>query len=167
MFNINYDTIIKLLLPVGLRKEAMVAYLNAMLRPLKNLYNTFSSYRLNVLIKITHTGQVMYLEHLLNQEFNTLSNTIYISDSDNDRIDDYLYNAGDGQTPMYLYNAFETETPEYIYNGVEYNAIDDFIINIPDSIDPLPTTTEVRRLVERYRQAGKQYSINYYTIITT
>lgn len=130
-----------------------------MLKPLKTLYTTFKNYRDEVLIKINHTGQVIYLEKILNDEFHPIGRGIFITDSDDDRLDDYLYNYDEGQTAIYLYNEDEPD-PVEIKNQAEYDGLIDFKVMIPHILNV--TLTEVKALVERYRQAGKRYNIQTY-----
>ena len=164
MFNIDFDKIIELLLPIALRRPRLKAYLKAVSKPLKQLYNTFTAYRLHVLQSITHTGQVMYIEHLLNDLYDPLSRNIYLDDSTDARLDDYLFNAAEGQDVMYLFNDSEEEEAEYVYNSSEYDAINDFIVKVPSHL--YAHILSIKATIDNYRQAGKRYSIEYFDINT-
>ena len=105
MFNTDFDRILYLLLPVWMRGAKMLAILKAMVKPVKTILTNLQNYRIGVFETLTHTGQVMYLEHLLNQKFYpqaTVNVRIYIEDSDDLRNDDILYNTGEGITPIYM-----------------------------------------------------------------
>jgi hypothetical protein len=165
MFNPNIDTITELLLPVALRRPQTKAWLKALLKPLKQLLNTFQNYRLAAYQTLTHTGQVMYLEHLLNMIYfptHTQNNRINITDSTDPRPDDYLHNTSEGQQSFYFYNKLEGETPEYLFNKTEFLFNNDFIVNVPNFISIVEA--QVKHTIDRYRQAGKRYSINYFEI---
>lgn len=155
MFSINFDIIIELLLPVWLRQPKHLAFLKAVLKPLKQLYNTFVAYRTNTLRSISHTGQVIYIERLLNGDA-TVQYPIYLSDSDDDRLNDYIYNQSEGQLPIYLYQDGAL-LPVEVNNEVEYENIDDFVVKVR-GVPPM-SDTEIRNIVEKYKPAGKRYSI--------
>jgi len=157
VFNIDIDKIIELLLPIALRRPRLKAYLKALSKPLKQLYNTFTAYRLQVLQSITHTGQVMYIEHLLNDLYDPQSRNISLEDSTDARLDDYLFNAAEGQDVMYVRNDSEEEEAVYIYNSSEYDAINDFIVKVP--LELSNRILSVANTVDKYRQAGKRYVI--------
>jgi len=159
VFNINYDIIVQLLLPVWLRQPKQIAFLKAVLKPLKQLYNTFVAYRLKTLSDISHTGQVMYIEHLLNGDAMSVDD-IYLSDNIGSRLDDYIYNQAEGQVPVYVYNSGDPELVLwFVRNDQEYYFIDDFIVNIPNGV--VVSEANIKNIVNKYKQAGKRYSINY------
>jgi hypothetical protein len=158
VFSINYDIIIELLLPVWLRQPKHLAFLKAVLKPLKQIYNAFVAYRTNTLRSISHTGQVIYIERLLNGDA-TAQYPIYLSDSDDERLDDYIYNQSEGQLPIYLYQD-SASLPVEVKNEVEYENIDDFVVKVPE-VPPM-SDTEIRNIVEKYKPAGKRYSIQTY-----
>lgn len=160
MFNINYDRLIQLLLPVHLRAERMLLFLKAMLRPLKTLYNGFLSYRQSTLRTLSHTGQVNSLEQLLNDLYSPTARGIEITDSTDNRWPPAIYNHNEGQPALYLYNKSETAPPNYLFNTIEYNLMTDFIVRIP--MTTTATSDQIRSTVNRYRQAGKRYSLQYY-----
>lgn len=163
MFNPDINKILELLLPVALRQPRMKAWLKAIAKPLKELLNVFQNYRLIAWEALTHTGQVMYLEHLLNNRFIGPDAThIHITDSDDPRQDDYLYNLNEGQQPIYLYNKLEDDTLTYLNNKIEFVLFTDFVVNIPDS--HVVSEPQIRQTVDRYRPAGKRFSIEYYQV---
>jgi hypothetical protein len=161
VFNINWDKTIKLLLPVHLRRQRTLAFLKALSRPLKNLYNGFINYRRQTLRTVSHTGQVMYLEQLLNDLYSPSHRGIEIVDSDDDRFPAMLYNAAEGQLPVYVYNKLEEEEePYYLRNIAEYYNLIDFIVRVPNGLSVSPAI--IRNWVNRYRQAGKRFILQYY-----
>jgi len=161
MFSIDFDKIIQLLLPVYLRTTKHIVFLAALLKPLKNLYNTFTSYRTRTLFKIQHTGQVISLTELLNSKFDSLSNGITLTD-DTQNIE---YR---GQTvtdvPIIYMTLNQSEWDDnptdrhYIGNFIDFFGIT--IINIPD-MTILPSKINVLKTVEPYRLAGKQFKVHF------
>ena len=159
MGTVDFDKIIQMLLPVYLRTTKHIVFLATLLKPLKNIYNTFTSYRTRTLYKIQHTGQVISLAELLNSKFDSQSGGITLSD-DTQSIGYRGYTTTD--TPIiYMplnqseWNSNPTDR-HYIGNFVDYLGIT--IINIP-SIAIQPTETNVLNTVEPYRLAGKQFKV--------
>jgi len=60
---IQWETLLLWLIPPILRKRTHYNWLDTLLTPLRNVYET-------TLYKMQHTGQVIYLEKLLNEAFN-------------------------------------------------------------------------------------------------
>lgn len=160
MFNINYDNIIELLLPVRLRQRRTRDYLKAVLKPLKSLFNSFSAYRLYVIDRITHTGQIMYLEHYLNNLYSPQGQGIFIEDAITTNMVKYLYNENEGEEPLWLYNENEGETPVWLYNDAEIDDHTDFIVHVPNHLSV--TSQEIKNVIEIYRPAGKRYQVLFY-----
>ena len=163
MFNINILHIIKLLLPPHWRTKSQIDFLKPVAKPFITVHNVFMTFRANNLYKLSFTGQVISLEYLLNQYYQTEG--IYISDTAPDYPETTIYNTEENETdePVYVFNADETILPEeqvYLYNNEEFDLNINFIINIPIAV----TFDEnvVRALVNLYKLAGKQYSIKTY-----
>jgi len=165
VFNINYDRLIQLLLPVHLRGQRMILFLKAMIRPLLTLYYDFIAYRTTTLRTISHTGQVMYLEQLLNDLYSPNARGIEIIDSTDSHWAPVIFNYAEGQIPVYLYNNNESETPVTLYNQTEYNYINDFIVRVPNGI--VASGEDMRAIIDHYRQAGKRYILQYYDLNPT
>ena len=69
-FNMNHDVLNEQHTPADERTPEGFAMVNVLLKQLKTLYNTFMASRSATLYKLKFTGQVMYLEKLLNEQFN-------------------------------------------------------------------------------------------------
>lgn len=120
MFNIviNWLKILKENTPQQLHHSTWFDWLKVMIAPLNKIYTEFvQAYNLFV-IKIRFTGQIIYLQKILNDKYPTALNGIYI-------IDALL------ASRFYLYNAVELKPPNYIYRNWKYNtnyAIDEFAV---------------------------------------
>lgn len=64
---LKWEKLLLWLIPPILRKKTHVTWLNVLLTPLHSLYA-------NILYKMQHTGQVIYLEKVLNETFNITKN---------------------------------------------------------------------------------------------
>ncbi len=155
VFNINYERLITLLLPTRLRGATIQDLLKAFLKPFQILFNQFISYREATIITLTHTGQVMYIEHILNDTYDEDQRRIHIDDGDEYRYPEFLYNYSEGQQALEL-NNYDNGQIE-MNNAIEFNLINDFVVKIPAT---LPSDDNaIREMVNRYKQAGKRFKI--------
>lgn len=121
---------------------------------LKTLFDKlYSNYQKN-LYELSMNGQVIYLEHLLNDAFDITLRRIYISDSA--VFYRYIFNQNEGETPSYVYNTSETNNDQiYLYN--EEEASTTFIIYVPVG---LVTNWDLfNTLVKKYKLSSKHYKI--------
>ena len=155
MFNINFDILLKLLLPVSLRQPTTESFLKAVVKPLKQLYTAFSTYRTNQLLALSYTGQTMYLKKLLNDNFDN-ARRFRITDVANTRLklcNDP--NVTKHLTPDADTNEIDFYNPEHDENNI------DFTITGADDLLHMPSITEVAYFVDRYKLAGKKYNIEF------
>lgn len=131
---------------------------------------TFTAYRGDTLFLLAHNSQVIYLEHYLNAKYNPAGNVddpdykdngIYITDAD-PGTPTYLYNGIEHGPDTYLFNTEEAAANTYLYNANEFANRIGFIINIPVSFNV--NVKEIAGVVNRFHLAGKQFTINTYTI---
>ncbi len=166
MFNVDFNLLIQLLLPSFLRKNRMIAVLNCLIAPVNALYDDFTSYRLRTLKRLEYTGQVIYLEKLLNDTFNLMdiyNSQIYIEDIADIEYD-YLFNHSEALSPMILYNSVGETNPitKFINNEIELQTPIHFIVRVPILLfNSLGTSSisEMRALINLYKIAGKQFLI--------
>lgn len=106
--------------------------------------------------QLKFTGQVIYLEHTLNDTFDDTLRRIYIQDGF--RLPKvFLYNTAEQRDHTYLYNTVEGGAHTYLYNLAEYVDDIDFVVMVPNAILSAVDNDLIREVVERYRQAGKSY----------
>lgn len=180
MYNLDLKHIIQLLLPPFMRQTKITTWLNCLIAPLLDIYGWFLDFRTATLQKLSFTGQVIYLEKLLNDTYNGGQPGIYISDvEDLDQV--YVGNRIEN-APIYIGNIeeyvlqsdgsyqdiYDYSPPIYIGNETEFTSQYDFIIHVPSSANVLyakvlNTTNanalnEARALVDTYKLAGKNYT---------
>jgi len=134
-------------------------WLGAVLAPLQTLNSLFREYVADIRYSMYMTGQVVYLEHLLNDLYDSVSRRIYIED-------------GEGTQPMLLYNKAETPESEVIRNKAEggidsvlYNRVEsfgevDFVVVLPFGEIPDFWDAQIRANINKYKIAGKRYRID-------
>lgn len=144
-----------MLLPVRLRQSKIIAWLVVLTWPVQQLYTLFKTNRSANLYRLTITPQVVYLERLLNDRYDTAERRITITDA--------VYH-----DPIYIYTKAESK-PKYLRKKSEAvymwmwqkmeTALDpaDFTISIPSNIQY--QAPELRGIVDAYKLAGKTYSI--------
>jgi len=157
MYSINWINLVKMLLPPFLRKSKQLAWLTCIIsNQITYVYNQFNVYRQQKLYDLSITGQVIYLEKLLNDKYNNGFSGIWIASENISTL--FLANKAENFTPIYLANKSEI-SPIYVGNKSEYLQQYNFIIWVPISIFNLIDIAEMRSLVDKYRIAGKNYNI--------
>ena len=147
-------------------------WIQSLLAPLQVLNATFAAYVNNTRYLLYLTGQVIYLEHYLNDLFDPTLRRIYIDDGAL-VLPPYLYNKDD--FPVYdplqphpvfppgvwfLYNKADDEQIFYLNNKQDFASNGWFIVFVPAAI-PLTSSLidQIKRAVNRYKQAGPTYLI--------
>lgn len=136
-----------------------LSWIRSLIAPIQLLNDWFQSYADNVVYHLYLTGQVIYLEHYLNDLFDKTQRRIWIEDG-SVVLPPFLFNKVDHEAPLYLYNEGEDE-PFYLYAKSDYNVQEMFIVHIPADL-PLPDLyleNRIRAAVNRYKQAGAFYTI--------
>mgnify|MGYP000013375400 CR=1 FL=1 len=163
-FRIDYQRLVNMLLPFTLRRHglhvnfflrrhALIAWVHALLTPVKRLYMEFLAYRNRVNYQMEHTGQVIYLEKVLNDHFDD-KNRIRIQDGP--KLDwTYIYRT-DERKPKYLKTMYLHSQLSYGDHGADFNVM------IPADISIWSDSgheAECRSLLNYYKLAGKTYQL--------
>ena len=142
-------------IPVPLRVQPLMGYLNVLVGPFITLYHSFGRFRAQKLYDLAITPQVCYLEKLLNDRYDLALRRIVIVDSVM-RPSFYLYNDAELK-PQYLYTDGEG-LPVYVYtDGETQTLFDDFLIEVPAGI--VFGTAEMKSLVKAFCLPGKKFKI--------
>ena len=145
------------LLPPRLRKTKIIALLQAFIKGLQTVNDYFVAFVQEAFYKVSFTGQVQYLEHILNDRYDNTLRRIYIEDAL--QLQPYLYNKAENRPPIIIYNKSEGQTPFYLKNKIEYESDYDFIFNVPTGILTLELERAIKSLVKIYKIAGKRFSV--------
>lgn len=135
-----------------------MAWIRVCLSQLQVLHDRFLAYVGVARYRMNITGQVVYLEHLLNDQLDSSQRRIYIDDG-TDVIDPrFLYLKPNSS--FILYNNAGNQPVDYLYNRADYLANYDFIIMVPSAIILSASTISlIRALVNAYRASGKTFTI--------
>lgn len=157
-YSINIFNHVKKALIWVLWKSKMLDNLKAFLKPVQDLNDDFVLFVAKSRREANFTGQVIYLEHLLNDEFDASQRRIYIDDGQANILPPFVFNKIE-QRPIYLYNKSENQPKFYLYNKSEYFTNADFIVFVPNAILTASLVVEMERAVNYYKQAGKTFGI--------
>ena len=153
---IVFDNILPHLPPILRGVEQWRAWLRVLSAPLQTVSNDVDSYENNTRYELQFNGQVMYLEHRLNDAFDNALRRIYIDDPQPTNIQPtVITNRADNQPTLIVRNRGEASTQTAtFYNIVELQTRFDFVVFVPTSIH---TTSQnaLRSTVNYYRVAGK------------
>ncbi len=115
MFNyiINWNKIIKENIPLFFHKPFRLAWITALIKPFKLMHVEFLQLRDDLIYKIRYSGQVIYLERVLNDKFDPTNRAIYITDL-HLLNENYLYRKVELKPVTYLYRKWKVGTPYLI-----------------------------------------------------
>lgn len=148
-YEIDFDRLVGLLLPVGLRKLALVNFIQTLLRPVKDLNYTWRQRREDDLYKLRHNSQVCYLRAALNDQFDPGQRRIKIlGPYKHDPL--YIYTEAE-QKPKFLNTIYLYDKSAYSDTGV------DFIVQVPN--DLVFDQYAMRYVIDFYKMVTMRYRI--------
>lgn len=163
--DIDYNRLMRWLLPVALRKAKWLAWMRALLAPVRGRnYNLFKSWEAKSWYELKHqSGQVAYLEYVLNDKMGVLQHYIRIEDGLHTQLL-YLYKDSEGAPGPYLYRDVEQGNELVVYLdsevGTGLTGVD-FLVIVPDWMGLQAREEELRALANRYKRDSKRYKILY------
>lgn len=182
MFNINWASVAVSLIIYFLRFAGLIDWFKAAIKPSVDFWQQIQDYRIIVMFKLHHNGQVIYVEHLLNSLFNDdlpayteyIPTGIYIGPGSIDYNPSFIFKKDIeiNSDPKYVFTKLETQTAPVIvlYTKEELeNLTYDFTINVPSSLGsvgehPIYNTygQKIKAWSNLYVQAGKRFKILNY-----
>lgn len=154
MLRIDFDRLLLWLLPTFLRKAAWLAWLTALITPVKSLYVEFVAYAAFSDYRLAGTGQVVSIQRVLNDRFDATLRRISIIDGER-FTRQYIFTAEENK-PVYLGTMYIHDKDDYEDSGV------DFIVVLPvDVYQSLNdnTLSELKANLNFYHLPGKRYKI--------
>lgn len=149
-FNININKIGIEELSPDLRNPRIIAYVFALLLPIKSLHYQWLQKRNFDWYRLTHTGQVCKLRKVLNDSLDPMLRRIYIG-TGTSFPRRYIYTKAENK-PKYLGTFFIKSQDEYENTGV------DFTVFVPTEIINTQIY-QLKYLLNYYKLAGKRYKI--------
>ncbi len=158
--NLTFDfrTNMRLLVPFKIRGQRFAAWMSALLTPLHTVNADFSAVASDIRYKADFTGQVMYLEHYLNDVYDSAQRRIYIDDPAETQIErKVVFNKNDSENTLIVGNKSEGANT-YLSNQDASVTSVDFIIHAPSTVFVDADELEWRAHIDQYRIAGKTYT---------
>jgi hypothetical protein len=154
---ITWSAYAQYLVPLKLRGPKMAAWITALVAPLQTVNNAFAAWAYGQRYTLSFNGQVMYLQHRLNDQFDSGQRRIYIDDP-----------AGPQPVPLHVYRRTEQQNdlvvrrksegnPVYLENKLPLGAVD-FVVFVPVGTFSPAIEVIMRAVIDRYRIAGVTYS---------
>lgn len=161
-FKIDINRLILMLVPGMLLREKHHQWLKALLYPLVTLHDGFQSFRLLTNRELRYNGQVIILENLLNDMFDTSDRRIVVQTSPSSGSQVYLPHVyEDDITPSYLQSKSQGE-PVYIYHSDEDSfMVYDFMVIVPDGILTAQQESLLKSVTNKYKLDGKRPHFKY------
>lgn len=155
IFRIDYKKLVRILVPVILRKPAHIAWIQALCHPVNYIYQDFLRSREANLYRLKITPQVVYLQKLLNDRYDIDERRIRIRNAK--RFNSFFLYLEEESKPAYVFLETENE-PFYLFTEEEVGMrTADFYVIVPTSI--IFDENEMRALLDMYKLAGKTYKI--------
>jgi len=130
--------------------------------PVSWLNQRMLEYAADVYYRLHITGQVIYLEHYLNDLFDADDRGIYISD-DNLIFPPFLFRNSDDISEDDELLLYPDSDPIILYNQFDYYDQGSFVVNLPGTLPVNPSLeNRIRAAVNRYKQAGVKYTVVNY-----
>lgn len=152
MFNIDFNKLIIWMLPFLRRQTRYYSWMQALCSGVISMYSEFMVKRAADLYNLAHDSRVFSIQAVLNDQFDNVNRTIYITDGfTKERT--YLYTREEAK-PVYLNPSIPLfNNDDYADTGV------DFIVWVPNAIvlsaqDMILLTS----LVNKYKLASKRFT---------
>lgn len=146
-YNIDFNRLVILLLPINWRKSGMTAFMQSLIAPVKELHYQFLQNRKRNVYRIGHNWMKVYMQAALNDEFDPQLRRIVIDEPDLEG--NYIYTAVENK-PRYLSKMYLRTSWESSDSGF------DFTVNMnmvqADKYD-------VAAMVDFYRLFGTRYNM--------
>lgn len=154
-YNVDFNKLGNLMLPINLRQPKLMAYVSAILHPIVQLHYNWQQFRnhqpYGTMYRLDHTGQVCYLRKALNDAFDVSQRRIYIDGTGGNVGKTYIYTPGE-KNPKYLGKIYLRNNLEFADTGA------DFLVYVPKTIAE-KENFGLRAMIDFYKLASKRYLI--------
>lgn len=159
LLTIDFPRLLERLLPSYKRQPKRLQLFGWPLRELTDLFAQYKTWRNLTYYRANVTMQAISIEAYLNRAIENSNNQIYIQ-SYNDRGIWVQTSTESGEAYVALVGTEAENTYKEVAKDGEIEPdsnVDFYVLIVPQSV----SSTEVARLVEQYRPAGKRYVIQY------
>jgi hypothetical protein len=153
-WTLRIHEMITALLPWFLRKPVINAYMQALCTPIGDVNSELVSYASESLYRVAITGQVIYLERLLNDLFDNTLRRIYITDFSLQG-QAFVYQRAENET-TFAYLRSEIDVL-YIYTRAELLENYRFAVMIPEELYSSAQLDVIHANLRLHKTAGTSY----------
>lgn len=156
-YNVEYDRLARLLLPVTLRRKRLMAFVGVMTSEVQRISGWFRRYRDDTDYRLSHNGQVCYLRAVLNDKFDPVLRRVTIEDIG------ILPETIIHRRTTGLFLLFKHRPEDIILHRRGFGGYEsyDFLIVIPAQLRGVINETQLRAVTDTYKLAGKRYTLSY------
>lgn len=178
-FGLDHDRLPQQHIPSDEQTPEGIGFLKTLFKPLKTLYTNFVNYRNGNLYKLRYSLQVIYLEHLLNDQFNNglpaytngIPTGIYIGKPLGNRRAPVLRNKVEQRPAIILWSKTDPSFNPVVHKKIvlrkkeEYLSNLKFIVYVPFSVFDVTTATQevikMRGWINFYNDISNYSIVNY------
>jgi hypothetical protein len=168
VYQINWKSFIGNNLPIDFRQPDTISWLEVLLKPLKDLHTAFLQYRTEALYKINNTGQICYIQKVLNDAIDPYFRRIMVKNA-RVKMPVYFYEPQENK-PVSFYEPADN-LPVYFRENIDFEGAGaDFIVYLHSDLQPgIPEVDarwfgQIHALIEYYKLFSKTYRLEtYYT----
>ncbi|MCO5229616.1 MAG: hypothetical protein M9958_00530 [Chitinophagales bacterium] len=155
-YSIDFNRLIKMLLPSILQQAKHYSWLRAQLFPLIEIHEDFKDFRLKFNRELRYNGQVIILENLLNNEFDIDNRGIVVKTNPSGMSQVFVFQNEETEPPVNIYQKQEGQ-PIYIFQkSEELERFFDFEVIVPVGILTPGEERQLKSLTLRYKLDGKR-----------
>jgi hypothetical protein len=163
IYLIYYAELKEQLLPNLLRKPKTLAFIGALIEPIKSLYKDFSLFRKKAIYRTDHYCSITLLQKVLNDDFDDVERRIYINNAG--LLDtQHYYDEGLGD-PLCFYDEGSGD-PQWFFDQASFNVYgSDFTVFLPEELRLLEESdqerfeTSIRAKLDYYKIYGTKYTL--------
>jgi hypothetical protein len=136
----------------------ILAFVELILSPIQSVRDKFDAYIAEKRYEMSFNGQIIYLEHLLNDRFDNTLRRITITDIEPlDNVPAIIYNFVDNSETAMIYNIGDVAIAQSLmaYGFLDINIQYDFILNVPTAL--AAQNLQIKKMLDQYKEASNQY----------
>jgi hypothetical protein len=149
---------IRVQIPEILRQIRLLAFVKALLSALQAVQTTLEAFIASKKYELQFNGQVIYLNHRLNDFCDSSQRRIYISDPQpSNTLPTIVTNKSESQPTLVARNKSENVATAIFYNTSELQTRFDFVVFVPTNVLNIHQNA-LRALVNFYKIGGKTWT---------
>lgn len=154
VFNVNWNRFVLFILPKALQKQLVISLINSCVLPLKTNHSMFLNFKKEANYKVKHTGQIVYLQKMLNDKYDTYLRRIKLENiTPKQTLLGYYV---EDSKPVFAYT-MENAIPVFVYNTIDYYNEFDFKVIIPTTLSAFKS--QMKTQINYYKLFSKKYEI--------